>query len=271
MKKAKGLITSLNHRINRPTSVLPLDLILNNKPSKCALLILLTPCLSLSFASVFFCVSSLFPLVWHSVCTAGLAYFSFPADTNLTLFSPLEKQKSIYFFIWLCWILVAKLRISDFHCGLQDHLLRHVRSSSPDQGSNPGPLLWEHRVLATDHRKSLSMFFRKAISSWSRWLPTLGLNLKPQRWLSVQLEGHLEHTSQNRGLTKPRMLFHCSSGSLVPSADTRSGGCNCSNSKTDFSLELRLTWTCRSGIGEIEAGSPKFGALGIKRTYCLKA
>ena len=68
-------------------SVLPLDLILNNKPSKCAY----SSCwlLFVSFLCIcFFVCLSLFPLAWHSVCTVSLVfYFSFPADTNFNSFS----------------------------------------------------------------------------------------------------------------------------------------------------------------------------------------
>ena len=43
----------------------------------------------------------------------------------------------IYLFIWPCWVLLeVSLAVA---CGI----------SSPDQGTNPGPLYWEFRVLAT--------------------------------------------------------------------------------------------------------------------------
>ena len=46
--------------------------------------------------------------------------------------------KNIYLFIWLSWVLVAA-------CGIY----------FPDEGSNPGPLHWEHGVLtAGPPRKS---------------------------------------------------------------------------------------------------------------------
>ena len=42
-------------------------------------------------------------------------------------------------FIWVCWVLAAAGELLNVACGIQ----------FPDQGSNPGPLHWECRVLAT--------------------------------------------------------------------------------------------------------------------------
>ena len=39
----------------------------------------------------------------------------------------------------MCWVLAAAGELLNVACGVQ----------FPDQGSNPGPLYWEHRVLAT--------------------------------------------------------------------------------------------------------------------------
>ena len=44
-----------------------------------------------------------------------------------------------HFFIWLCRILAAACELLVEACGIQ----------FPDQGLNPGPPHWEHRVLAT--------------------------------------------------------------------------------------------------------------------------
>ena len=43
------------------------------------------------------------------------------------------------YFIWLCWVLAVACGIFAAMCGLY----------LTDQGSNPGPLYWEHGVLTT--------------------------------------------------------------------------------------------------------------------------
>ena len=54
-------------------------------------------------------------------------------ELYLFTFLPLSLLLLLLFliFIWLCWVLIAA-------CGI-----------FPNQGSNPGPLRWEHKVLAT--------------------------------------------------------------------------------------------------------------------------
>ena len=54
-------------------------------------------------------------------------------------YSILFSKKNIYLFIWLHCVLVAVCELLIATCGV----------SFPDQGSNPDPLHWEYRVLAT--------------------------------------------------------------------------------------------------------------------------
>ena len=88
-------------------------------------------------------------------------------------------KKYIIYFIYLAVpALSCVMRAFDLHCGMEEFLLRHAESlvtayrilvaacgiQFPKQGSNPGSLLWEHRVLATGlpGKYPLSEFFQKA-------------------------------------------------------------------------------------------------------------
>ena len=53
----------------------------------------------------------------------------------------------MYIFIWLCQVLLAAPRI--FSCNMKTLRIIACGIHIPDQGSNPGPLHWEHGVLAT--------------------------------------------------------------------------------------------------------------------------
>ena len=79
-----------------------------------------------------------FPFFWD-LQLQGLSEF-----TGLLIFLFLKK---LFLFIWLGWTLVMVHWI--FSCSMW---ILPVAASGiwfPDQGSNPGPLHWEHRVLAT--------------------------------------------------------------------------------------------------------------------------
>ena len=76
---------------------------------------------------------------------------------------PYKFWKIIYLSIYLsrlCWVLLAAHGIFVVACGSFFFLFfsrgmrtlscgMHAGSSSPNQGSNPGPLHWEHEVLPT--------------------------------------------------------------------------------------------------------------------------
>ena len=59
-----------------------------------------------------------------------------------------ERFLLLYFlvFIWLCWVLVVACMI--FSCGMQT-LNYGMWALTPQQGTEPRPWVWEHRVLAT--------------------------------------------------------------------------------------------------------------------------
>ena len=65
---------------------------------------------------------------------------------------------------WLCRILAAACELLAVACGIQ----------FPSQGSNPGPLNWEHRVLATGlPGKSLTYLLRNKAVFYSPQFPSL--------------------------------------------------------------------------------------------------
>ena len=75
------------------------------------------------------------------------------SERSQSRFHILFKNIYFYWFVWLCWVVIAlweagslvvicKLLVEA--CGLQ----------LPDWGSNPGPLRWEHGVLAFNHQGS---------------------------------------------------------------------------------------------------------------------
>ena len=55
--------------------------------------------------------------------------------------------KTLFLFIWLCWTLAVVHRI--FSCSMWILPVGAWGIWFPDQGSNPDPLYWEHRILAT--------------------------------------------------------------------------------------------------------------------------
>ena len=74
-------------------------------------------------------IHALFPLVFFSFHSFFLPSFLPPSLPFL------------YLFIYLAAL--------GFSCGMQDILVEACGIQFPDQGSNPGPLHWEHRVLIT--------------------------------------------------------------------------------------------------------------------------
>ena len=56
--------------------------------------------------------------------------------------------------MWLCQVSVAARGISDLPCSMQDFRVApcQLLVAVFDKGLNPGPLHWEHRVLATGHQ-----------------------------------------------------------------------------------------------------------------------
>ena len=57
----------------------------------------------------------------------------------------LKKKKKIYIYIYI----YNYLSVSGLHCSMQVLLVVTCGILFPDQGSNPDPLHWECRVLAT--------------------------------------------------------------------------------------------------------------------------
>ena len=66
-------------------------------------------------------------------------------------------KKDIYLFIWLHCVLVVACSILNPCCGVQDLLVGARGIQFPGQCSNPGPLHWEHGILATDNQESPSL------------------------------------------------------------------------------------------------------------------
>ena len=95
------------------------------------------------------------------VCIYIYIYISEPicciAEINTTLQVKHTSLKFLFnLFIWLCWFLVAACELFVVACGIQ----------FSDQGSNPGTLHWECRVLATQPPgKSLQFSFKKIFLS----------------------------------------------------------------------------------------------------------
>ena len=64
----------------------------------------------------------------------------------LTLLHPSFLKKKFIYLFWLPWVLVAARGI---FVVVRRQLVAECRIQFPDQGSNPGPLHWEHGVLTT--------------------------------------------------------------------------------------------------------------------------
>ena len=75
----------------------------------------------------------------------------FPSTYLLSYLSFFSLIQFIYF-IWLHWVLVTA-------CGIQ----------FPDQGSNPGPLHWQHRILTMDYPRNPSYLGFSHIISLKFW------------------------------------------------------------------------------------------------------
>ena len=61
----------------------------------------------------------------------------------------------------VCFLIFIYLAVPGLSCGMQDLFSCGMQDLVPDQGSNPGPLLWEHRVLTTGPPgKPQYMFFK---------------------------------------------------------------------------------------------------------------
>ena len=143
------------------------------------------------------------------VCTWGGGWAD-EWDIGLALREPKLGRTLALIFIfiyWLCWVLVAALRIFSFgiptlSCEIQ----------FPDQGSNPGHLHWEHEVLAPrPPGKSQDIRFIYRIFRSSRGLSKNGDSQPKVHSIPVEIfknicaeyccQSHLRHT----GLEFPGM------------------------------------------------------------------
>ena len=105
------------------------------------------------------------------VCTCAhtcLCLGKFLQPTSLIFFN-------IYLFVWLCQVLVVTHRIFDiWHVGClaveSEVLVGACGIQFPDQGSNPGPLHWEYRVLTTAAPAKSQKWLASHSTSWEQCL-----------------------------------------------------------------------------------------------------